>query len=74
MLALDYFLATFDRFGIGERAFLRWSVVGQLLAALVGRRWSMVRTCLRLLGRLVSGRNPYVAGRRGGQRLVEVEL
>ena len=63
MLALDYFIQTRRELGDARTAHLLWSLVGAaILHAASGNRTAS-RAMLRAFARVVTGRNPYRAGR-----------
>ena len=60
VLALDYFLRTSGRFGRAGVAWLAWSLCGNALRFALRGRWALLRTTLRALVLVATGRNPLL--------------
>lgn len=65
VLALDYFMRTNARFSRLNTAWLAWSLIGNAALFALRRRGDMLRRTLRVLGVVVTGRNPLLVGPSG---------
>jgi glycosyltransferase involved in cell wall biosynthesis len=63
MLALDYFIQTRRELGDARTAHLLWSLIGTAILHAASGNGTVSRAMLRAFARVVTGRNPYRAGR-----------
>jgi glycosyltransferase involved in cell wall biosynthesis len=71
-LALDYFLQTKKELRHINRGWFLWSLLGNFI--LLYRNGTMVRANLKLFVKILSGKNPYILGKRAGSKAVTPQL
>jgi glycosyltransferase involved in cell wall biosynthesis len=66
VLALDYFMSYSNRFTWIHRAFLIWSLIGDMFSTCLLRRWPRLASIVKALWLILARKNPYVRARRLG--------
>lgn len=73
-LALDYFMQTKEKLRHTKRAWLLWSLTGNLFTFLLDRDRNRVYASLRCIRMIAFGRNPYLQAAKNKQRVTEPQL
>ena len=71
VLALDYFIRTKEELRYIKRRWLIWSLTGNFFMALLAHNRRMIRSTFKSIRIVAFGRNPYLAGAKNQQRIVE---
>ncbi len=71
VLALDYFIRTKQKLRTVKKAWLVWSLTGNLLNYIFAGDRSMIRTAFKTVWKIAFGSNPYYRAAKAKQKLVE---
>jgi glycosyltransferase involved in cell wall biosynthesis len=74
VLALDYFLQTKKELNHVKRIWFLWSLFGNMISSAFSGRLKMIRVNFKLIARIVLTFNPYVKGKKLGQKIISPEI
>lgn len=70
VLALEYFISTKQVPSHIKKSWFLWSLTGSLLAFIVARNSSMIKSAFKAIRIIVPGRNPYTKAARNKERVI----